>query len=270
MLGIVVALLALPIGSAVGQVIAGTGTSHVLATDSSVEYAIGQGNGTAAKLPFAVVNGTATVSNGYYARITNSTGVVTGYKYFPTVFLETNLSLANMNDYAINTFVASIAAPGNITEILGAGIMGNASMLAFDPIASHAFAGNASKFLNYSFSLSPAYLTGPQNYTMILELQFNSTSVGTFGAAFTAIGKSSVQPWYLAGENSAYAFAGLLLFGFAFMTLPFHDFSITKMKELAPKRTKRKPSNSRRYNAPIKKPVSGRKPNGQFKKKGGN
>ena len=231
-LGVIVALLALPIGGAIGQTISGHGSSRVLQANSETVYAVGISGGENYALPFASTNGTATVTT---ERSVNVSGVVS-IAYMHTIFLVTNATLLQLNEHAVNKWTSAIDMAGNFSVSLGSGVLNGTAISGFAPIArASETGGNASSLVNVSFSLSAASLTGPSGNVMILEIQ-DMSNFTTMQDTNILIGNSGSAPWYLAGESSAYVFGGLLLFGFAFMTLPFHDFSITKAREMIPKK----------------------------------
>ena len=240
---VIIAMAALPIGTAVGQALSGHGTAHVLASESEVDYGIGLINGSAhAALPLATVSGISTVTNSYTYKI-NAT--LTGTAYYASDMLFTNMTLAEMNLHSVNALDMAISAHGNVSLVLGTGSLGNNLTYSFSPLLQTSFYANGTH--NVNFSISPALLTANQSNDIEMQLSFkNATANPTFTVGITPIGTASAEPWYLAGESTALIAGGILLFGAGFMALPFIDVNISQMgpMQYVSGRKRKNPSNA--------------------------
>ena len=91
----IVAILIVPIGAGLGGLfVAGHDSSHVLQDESSVVYI----TGASGPVPFGQVNGTATFDF-------PSTAVNNVTTYSRTVYVESNLTLAELNNFAVSKIV---------------------------------------------------------------------------------------------------------------------------------------------------------------------
>lgn len=257
-LAVIVALAALPISTAAGSFFAGHGNAKTLTTQAEIDYGIGLINGSAkAALPIATTSGTTTVTNTYTYKI-NAT--LTGTAEYKADMLSTNMTLNDMNLYAVNQINLGISAKGNVTLILGSGSIGKNLSFVFNPLIQQSAYLNGSKNLN--FSITPALLTGNQSQYLILEVSFgNATANPTYSVALTPIGSSGPEPWYLAGESSGLIVGGVVLFVVDFLAMPFWDINMTRFGS-GPVYYRKNPN----YRGPAN-PV--RKPANKTSKKGG-
>ena len=133
----IVAILIVPIGAGLGGLfVAGHDNSHVLQDESSVVYI----TGTSGPVPFGQVNGTAT----FDFPSTTANNVTT---YSHTVYVESNLTLTELNNFAVSKIVlAANVKDFNVT--MGTGV--NSS--DFVPILA-ASSGNAT---SVTLAISPA------------------------------------------------------------------------------------------------------------------
>lgn len=257
-LAVIVALAALPISTAAGSFFAGHGSAKTLTTQAEIDYGIGLINGSAkAALPIATASGTTTVTNTYSYKI-NAT--LSGTAEYKGDMLSTNMTLNNMNLYAVNQLNIAISAKGNVTLILGSGSIGKNLSFVFNPLLQESAFLNGSKNLN--FSITPALLTGNQSQDLMMEVQFaNATANPTYSLALTPIGSSGPEPWYLAGESSGLIVGGVVLFVVGFLAMPFVDINMSRFGS-APVYY-RKNLNYRGPANPVRKPAQ------KLQKKGG-
>ena len=249
-LGIVVTLFFGAIAGGLAQGAASTQThAIVLGQDSAVNYAWGQ-NATSKEysaLPIATAsasNGTymTTITNTYYAKIINSTGVVTGYRYDTVNILSTNLTLGLMNTYAVDKVAfATTGLSGNVTAVLGDGT----SYSNFEPVSAYTVTKANKTLQNLTFAVSPAMITGNQSSDMMLELEFSNYSITTYTVNPSVTGIHSTLFGYTTAEDIGYVTATGLLVVSVFFVIPFHDVSFSnaygRMNQVAGK-VRKKPS----------------------------
>lgn len=235
-LAVIVAILALPIGSSLSQGLSGHGSSELYANQAAFA-ALGANNGTSTALPFSMVNGTATVSNTYMVAGTNNSTV---YANYATDYIVSNISFNQLNEHSVNQYFAAISPASNLTAILGFGTYSNnanKTSLKFTPLLSENSTGH-NNTVNVSFALNPAMLT--ENSTDVLILEIQNLNASSFSFAGYVVGTSQSQSWYLVGENAAYIAGGILLFVFGFLAMPHHDISIKKAREPVMRRSIKK------------------------------
>lgn len=231
-LGIAVTLF---FGAIAGGLAQGTASMQthtlILGSDSAADYAWGQNATSKAynALPIATTaadNGTyrTTVTNTYYAKITNSTGVVTGYKYDTVNILDTNLTLGLMNTYAVDKVAfATTGLSGNVTAVLGDGT----SYSNFEPISAYTVDKVNHTLQNLTFSITPALITGNQSSDMMLELEFSNYTITTYTVNPSVTGIHSTLFGYTVAEDVGYVIATGLLAVSVFFVIPFHDVSFS-------------------------------------------
>jgi len=232
MVAVIVALVAVPLGSTISTGIANAQThTPVLLSDSVLQYAYGDNATGYHDLAFsAATNLTpATITNTYTVNVKNATGVEvpTTYQYTP-VILRTNVTVADFNNYAVNKFTVALGTMDrNLTAYLGTG----SSASNFQQLEDLVVKANATHE-NATFAVSPALLTGNQSAYMMVELSFaNDTyAPASISVSFTTYGVSNGVSTYLAGEDGGYIISGTLLFMFGFLAMPWHDISLKKSK----------------------------------------
>jgi hypothetical protein len=231
-LGIVVTLFAGAVAGGLAQGAASTQTHAIIqGSNSAVDYAWGQNASSKAydALPIATSaasNGTykTTVTNTYYAKITNSTGFVTGYKYDTVNILSTNLTLGIMNTYAVDKVAfATTGLSGNVTAVLGDGT----SYDNFEPVSAYTVDKANHTLQNLTFSITPAMITGNQSSYMMLELEFSSYNITTYTVNPAVTGIHSTLFGYTVAEDIGYVAATGLLVVSVFFVIPFHDVSFS-------------------------------------------
>jgi len=202
----IAAILIVPIGSGLGNLfISGHDDTHVLQSESSVIYI----QGKPGPVPFSQVNGTATFDMPSVTKDNTTT-------YYHTVYLRTNLTLEELNNFAVSKIILSTSDKGNLNVTMGTGNMSD-----FVPIVS----SSATNGTSVTLSISPQLLTGNQTAPVTMELTANVTSmsisVQTFGnnGLVTIFGPMPViQVTYIIGA--------VLLFGAAFLEMSFYDINI--------------------------------------------
>lgn len=235
-LAVIVAILALPIGSSLSQGLSGHGSSE-LYTNQAAFAALGANNGTSTALPFSIVNVTATISNTYMVAGANNT---TTYANYGTDYMVSNITFNDLNEHSVNAYNTYISPASNVSAILGFGTYSNTAngpSLKFTPLLSGNFTGHNGT-ANISFALNPAMLT--ENSTDVLILEIQNMNASSFSFAGYVVGTSQSQPWYMVGENSGYIAGGFLLFAFGFFAMPHHDISIKKAREPVMRRPTKK------------------------------
>ncbi|PYB68290.1 hypothetical protein DMB44_04395 [Thermoplasma sp. Kam2015] len=202
----IVAMLIVPIGAGLGGLfLSGHDSSHVLQNESSVVYI----TGTSGPVPFGQVNGTATFD--FPSATVNN---VTTYSH--TVYVESNLILAELNNFAVSRIMFSTKAKDfNVT--MGTGT--NAT--DFVPVFNSS-SGN-STFL--SLAISPALLTGNQSSPVTFEIQANVTSMSLSISAYGNNSLVTVFGPYPVMQIS-YIIGAVLLFASAFLEISVHDISL--------------------------------------------
>lgn len=213
-----VVLLMAPIGTAVGQAfVTGHDDSHILQDESSVAYISGSGS----PVPFASANGTAT----FDFPSTTSHNVTT---YSHTVYVESHLTLAELNNFAASKIVlASNVKAFNVT--MGTGT----NSTNFSPISS-VTSGNST---SASLPISPALLTGNQSAPVTFKIQANSSAMSLSISTYGNNGLVTVFGPYPALQV-AYIIGAIILFAASFMELSMYDINLNVRKYIAP-RTRR-------------------------------
>lgn len=203
----IVAILIIPIGAGVGSLsVSGHDRSSVLSSESATTYI----SGTSGPVPFGQVNGTTT----FDFPSSTSNNVTT---YIHTVYIRTNLTVRELNNFAVSEIILSTSDKANVNVTMGTGI--NAT--DFVPIAEvSALNGSSIKI-----PLSPALLTGNQSSPVTLEITANVTSMslkmqilGNNGL-LTILGPYSVMQF-------TYLLGGVILLISAFAEISVYDIDI--------------------------------------------
>ncbi|MHB8560229.1 MAG: hypothetical protein ACYDAP_03575 [Thermoplasmataceae archaeon] len=265
-LAVIMAMAAVPIGSAAGQFMAGNGTASVLSGPIHPDYGLGLLNGTAKALPIATSGNVTTIENDYtYAYQTkNATGVIineTGTSEYPSDMLFSNASMLQMTEHAVNKIDLNISAAENVSITLGYGKLLKNTTYSFNPLMvnkSIQTKNTNATYRNVVFSVSASDFLGNSSDILMYEVQFmNATANPSYSVSVNAIGVSSSQPWYTSSVDVSYVFAGVLLLVFGVLALPFHDLSISRMSSSIQTQTRKKsapkPSGRPISKAPAKK-----------------
>ncbi len=223
-LGFLVAILG--VAAAAGTTQAAAGVQHhstVLQSESVIieDWGHNPVNGTYQELPISSTNGTTTVFNDFTVthKSGNTTNVTTDY-YAPD-YLLTNVTVNQMNVYAVNNISITTSMGGNVTATIGYG----SSYRDFTPIASTSASvkGNST----FSYQIMPSELTGNQSSYLMIEFGFGkNTNFGSYTVFTTIRGVPSTDINYVTGEDVGYAITGTLLFAFGFLAVPHYDTSL--------------------------------------------
>lgn len=261
-LAVIMAMAAVPIGSAAGQFMAGNGTASVLSGPIHPDYGLGLLNGTATALPIATSGNVTTVENDFSYLGKNSTGAnITLTGEYPSDVLFSNVTMLQMTEHAVNKIDLNITAAGNISIVLGYGKLGKNTTYSFNPLLvnkSVESKNTNATYRNVVFSVSASDFLGNSSDILMYEVQFsNATANPSYSVSVTAIGVSSSQPWYTSSVDVSYVFAGVLLMVFGVLALPFHDITISRMSasiQMQPrKKSAPRPSGRPISKAPAKK-----------------
>ena len=268
-LAVIMAMAAVPIGSAAGQFMAGNGTASVLSGPIHPDYGLGLINGTATALPIATSANLTTIENDYtYAyQTTNATGVkvnATGTAEYPSDMLFSNTTMLQMTEHAVNKIDLNISAAGNISITLGYGQLLKNTTYSFNPLMvnnSIESKNTNATYRNVVFSVSASDFLGNSSDILMYEVQFSNASANpSYSVSVNAIGVSSSQPWYTSSVDVAYVFAGVLLMVFGVLALPFHDLTISRMSGTIQMQPRKKPT-ARQSGRPIAKAPAKKKNN---------
>jgi hypothetical protein len=184
--------------------------STVLQSNSAIVNDYGKSmNLSYQKLLLSSVNGTSTIVNDYYAG--NAT------HYYNPDYLISNVTVAQLNNHAIDSMNFTSNLHGNVSIFVGYGT-NYSNFVAFSLIS--AGKNNTSA----SVSIGPAQLTGDQNSHLMLEVSFaKNVSFASYTVHFTLNGVSSSLGSYVVGEDVGYALSGSLLFVFGFLAIPHYE-----------------------------------------------
>jgi len=201
----IVAILIVPIGAGLGGLfVSGHDSSHVLQDQSVVEYV----SGPSGPVPFGQANGTATFD--FPSSTVNNTTT-----YSHTVYVESNLTLAELNNFAVSKVILATNVKNfNVT-------MGTGNETHFSPIAS----GSADNTTSLAFAVSPALLSGNQSSPVTFEISANVTSISLSIAAYGDNGLVTVFGPYPVMQIS-YIIGAVLLFAAAFLEISVYDISL--------------------------------------------
>jgi hypothetical protein len=184
--------------------------STVLQSNSVIINDYGKNaNSSYQKLLLSSVNGTSTIVNDYYAD--NAT------HYYNPDYLISNVTVAQLNNHAIDSMNFTSNLHGNVSIFVGYGT-NYSNFVAFSLIS--AGKNNTSA----SVSIGPAQLTGDQNSHLMLEVSFaKNVSFASYTVHFALNGVSSSLGSYVVGEDVGYALSGSLLFVFGFLAIPHYE-----------------------------------------------
>ena len=264
-LAVIMAMAAVPIGSAAGQFMAGNGTASVLSGPIHPDYGLGLLNGTASALPIATSGNLTTVENDYSYLGKNATGAnITLTGEYPSNVLFSNASMLQLTEHAVNKIDLNISAAGNVSLILGYGQLLKNTTYRFNPLLvnkSVESKNTNATYRNVVFSVSASDFLGNSSDILMYEVHFsNATANPSYSISVQAIGVSSSQPWYTSSVDVAYVFAGVLLMVFGVLALPFHDLTISRMSGTIQMQPRKKPT-ARQSGRPIAKAPAKKKNN---------
>ena len=199
-------LLIVPIGAAVGNAfVAGHDNSQVLQSESQTVYI----SSSSGPVPFGSVNGTAT----FDFPSTTSNNVTT---YSHTVYIKTDLTIAELNDFAVSKIVLGTNVK-NFTAVMGTG---NASK-SFVPILSET-SGNSTSL---AMHISPELLTGVQSSPVVFEINANTTAMSLAIHTYGNNGQVTVFGPYQVMQFT-YLLGGVVLLASAFFSLSMYDMPV--------------------------------------------
>jgi hypothetical protein len=244
-LGVIMAIAAVPVGSAAGQFIAGNGTASVLSAPIQPNYALGLLNGTATALPIATTGNLTTMSNDYDYIAKNATGVNTTYTgEYPTDMLISNASMLQLTEHNVNSINLNVSAAGPVSVTIGYGSLLRNTSFQFVPLMIKNSTTASTHDIN--FAVSAADFTGNSSSVLMYRISFaNASANPTYTVSVSANGISNAAPWYTSSVDVAYVFAGTLLIVFGVLALPFHDLSISKMSTAVQKSVRSRPNTAR-------------------------
>ena len=196
-------LLIVPIGAAVGNAfVAGHDNSQVLQGESQTAYI----SSSSGPVPFGSVNGTAT----FDFPSTTSNNVTT---YSHTVYVKTDLTIAELNDFAVSKIVLATNVK-DFTAVIGTG---NASK-SFTPILSE----NSANSTSLAMHISPDLLTGVQSSPVVFEINANATAMSLAIHTYGNNGQVTVFGPYQVMQFT-YLLGGVVLLASAFFSLSMYD-----------------------------------------------
>jgi hypothetical protein len=161
------------------------------------------------KLLLSSVNGTSTVVNDYFAD--NAT------HYYNPDYLITNVTIAQLNNHAVNAINFTSNLHGNVSVFVGYGT-NYSNFVAFAKISG----GKNSTIA--SVSIGPSQLTGSQTSYLMFEVSFaKNVTFPSYTVHFSLNGVTSSLGSYVVGEDVGYALSGTLLFAFGILAIPHYD-----------------------------------------------
>ena len=209
------AIVVVPIGAGMGSLfISGHDNSNVLSSQTNVDYI----TGSTGPVPFAQVNGTATFD--FPSTTANNTTT-----YSHTVYVETNLTLAELNNFAVSKLVVATSFAGYVNITLGSGT--NASNLV--PIVSISQKNGTSIPIN----LSAPMLTGNQSSPVTMEITANTTSMSLSIQVYGNNGLVTIFGPYSVMQTAYLVGTALILAG-AFLEVSIYDLNIGRLSKRSP------------------------------------
>jgi hypothetical protein len=211
MIGLVIALISvflmIFLSAGIGHaLVSGSDNSPVLQSEAATSYVYG----SSGAIPFGQANGTAT-----FDFPSTTAGNVTTYQN--EVWIRTNLTVAELNNFAVSKLVISStdSHPSNVS--IGTGY----NVSSFEPFAYQSLKNMTS----VSFSISPAYLTGNQSEDIMVLVQSNVTSMSVSFHAYGNTGLTTIIGSYSA-EQTGYLIGTIFTFLAAILVAPWYDIGI--------------------------------------------
>jgi len=202
----IVAILIVPIGAGLGNLfVSGHDNTHILQNESSVIYI----QGKSGPVPFGQVNGTASFDMPSVTANNTTT-------YYHTVYLQTNLTLAELNNFAVSKIILATSDKTNLNVTMGTG-----NMTDFVPIVT----SDAVNGTSVALAISPQLLTGNQSAPVTMEITANVTSMSITVQIFGNNGLVTVFGPYPVMQVS-YLLGAVLLFASAFLEISVYDIDI--------------------------------------------
>ena len=219
MLGLLVALLAvflmIPMSASIGAtVVSAHDNSSVLQSQSIVSYVFG----SSSAVPFGQVNGTATFE---FPTTVEKNATV----YQDRVWIKTNLTVAELNNFAVSKLVMDTGSQKAANVTIGTG----ENITSFEPFLYQSVRNLTSN----SFQMQSQYLTGNQSSNIMVEIQSNVSSISLSIHAYGNNGINLIFGSYSA-EQTGYFVGTVFTIISALLVAPWYDFPILDRK--SPKR----------------------------------
>ena len=190
------AMIIMPASAALGNAfISGHDNSRILQQESQVIFI----SGSSGPIPFGSVNGTST-----FDFPQNST----------TVYLESNLTLGELNNFAVSRIVLGTSYSGQVNVTMGTG--SNASN--FIPMISV----NANNTSSISIPTEPQYLTGNQSSPIEFRITASVTAMSVNIQSYGNNGLVTIFGPYPV-EQTGYLIGTVLMFASAFLEISVWD-----------------------------------------------
>ena len=195
--------------------VAGSDNSPVLQSESITSYVYG----SSGAIPFGQVNGTATFD--FPSSTVNN---VTSYSN--QVWIRTNLTVAELNDFAVSKISISStdSHPANVS--LGTGF----NVSSFEPFAYQSL----KNLTSVSFSISSSSLTGNQSENIMILVQSNVSSISISIHAHGNNGLTTIIGSYSA-EQTGYLIGTIFTFVAAILVAPWYDIGVFDRQNSAKK-----------------------------------
>ena len=201
---VILAFASVPAFASFGSAVADGHTSIVLTSESNALYIY---NDTGSGIPF----GQSNISVSYDMPVNQQVS-----------FVQTNLTMGELNDFSVNKLVLNLAYSGNITEEIGFGT--NSSN--FIPVVSV----SSFNVTETDYAISPQYLTGNQSQDLMFEFISNNTA---YSISFQVYGDNGLHTIFgpLTAEEIGYVFGGTVIFGLAAAAGIFYDLDFGRKKQ---------------------------------------
>ena len=214
-------IVVVPVGAGIGQeIVSSHDNSVVLPGQAKVTYV----SGTSTAVPFSSVktNSTYTATFDFPSTVTkNATGVVISTTYQKVVYVETNMTVAELNNYAVSHILLSTNDKTNATIEIGTG----KNSTNFKPFLVENFKNASDMRVN----LTTSELLGNQSNYVTFRMYTNVTSISMKITIYGNNGFLTVLGPYALIQFS-YVLGGiLLLFGGVF-SLSMYDVDLSYMK----------------------------------------
>ena len=214
-------IVIVPVGAGIGQeIVSGHDNSVVLPAQAKVTYV----SGTSTAVPFSSVktNDTYTATFDFPSTVTkNATGVVISTTYQKVVYVETNMTVAELNNYAVSHILLTTNDKTNATIEMGTG----RNLTEFHPFLVENFKDAASMRVNLT---SPELLGNQSNY-ITFWIYSNVTAISMKITIYGNNGFLTILGPYALIQFS-YAFGGILLLVGGLFSLSMYDVDLSFAK----------------------------------------
>ena len=206
----VAAIVVVPIGAGMGNLfISGHDNSHVLSSQTNIVYI----TGSTGPVPFGEINGTATFDF-------PSSYVGSNLTYHHTVYVQTNLTLGELNNYAVSKLIVATSYSGYVNITLGSGTNGSNLI----PIISVSQKNGTS----IPIDLAAPLLTGNQSSPVTMEVTANTTSMSLTVKAYGNNGLVTIFGPYSVMQT-AYLVGSVMILAGAFLEVSVYDLNIGRL-----------------------------------------